>query len=167
MLYKNAVFNPDWLDKEDPRCRDLAKDHWWNHSQLVITDNPNKFDIDTFVSRLYCAPHAALELEYTADKWRFSNGVYRSRYHEVSVPMRKEKWFEWYKNTYWMGFSYDFNHYILIPGKVILHYDIRRKYHVYNNTEKETFLMVPQYDPHTNPQPILHGVLKKHNIPIV
>lgn len=168
MPYRNAIFDPDWLEKEDPRCRAIAKDYWWNYHQLVITDNPNKYDIDTLVSRLYCAPRSALELEYTANPRRFSNGLYRSKYNGVSIPTRKEKWFRWYKNTYWMGFSYDFNHYILIPGQVILYYDIRKEYSVYNNSEKkETFFMVPQSDPHTTPQPIPHDVLVRHGIPIV
>jgi len=168
MPYRDAIFKPDWLKTKDPRCRVIATDYWWDYSRMVLTDNPNERDIDMLISFQDCPYHAVLELEWTAERNRFSKGRYRSKWNEVSVPIRKEKWFRSHKRTYWMGFSYDFNHYILMPGHIILGYNKRRKYSVYNNpTEEEEFFMIPQTDPHTEPKPVPHYILKKHNIHIV
>jgi len=134
-----ANFDPKYLAEIEPICRRIAKAIFAKEG-IVVKDG-TKYGVDQLLYRddeLY----AFLELEYAED--RFVNGEYTSFvWHGISIPQRKEKFFKMERPCWWMNFSQNLNHYVILRGDFILKYGKLQFYKPSNNTKGEWFYIIP------------------------
>lgn len=135
MAYKTS-FESYWLAHGELVAREISRTHF---SQLgwTIEDNPNKLGVDQHMYRVGEKKMSGhLELEFFT---RFWNGIYESfKFKAVTIPLRKYRLFRRDIECFWMCFSVDFTHYILLRGDLIRQCELVSN-SVRNNEEEELF----------------------------
>jgi len=152
-------FDPKYLDKYDPICRELAR-RIFAPRHLILVDS-DLYDVDQELYD-YKGFYGYMELEY-ADSARFLSDIYVSLpergINGVSIPGRKAKWFG-NGITWWMNFSSDLSHYIILHDLTILRDGVWKYYKTYNNpTTDEGFFVVPLDHPQAQPHKIPTNLL--------
>lgn len=139
-------FNPLWLKKYDPICREIARLIFAQSGLRAVDGAMCKVDQLVYHDNAFVG---VLELEYvSAESGRFDHDEYNSPvWKGVSMPERKAKFFMETKG-WWMNFSADLSHYIIIPGELFLSYK-PIPYKPYNNSVEEFFYVVPEGHPST------------------
>lgn len=139
-----TVYDSYWLNVAEPVARKIAMDHYGLYG-WVVKNNPNIYKVDQLLHNMTDnTPDVHLELESFKN---FRDGIYHSpKHHAVTIPIRKHKLFIEGVDCYWMCFSIDFTHYIVLPGDEILNSKVI-EYKVYNNIFKEKFYKYTKYPP--------------------
>lgn len=141
-------FDPVWLEKYDPICREIARLIFAQVGLRVVDGVKYKVDQLIYHDVDFVG---VLELEYVSRKsGRFDHKHYHSPVEKgVSIPGRKAKFF-WGTNGWWMNFSADLTHYIILPSEIVLANE-PRSYKPYNNSIDESFYIVSENHPNTRP----------------
>jgi len=157
----STYHNPKYLNINDPICRRIGKFVLEEQQAgLIVKEHPNEYDIDLEIyneSVLW----GYLEVEY-AERSRFYGKDYKSqKEHGVSVPIRKNRYHYYNKPWFWMNISADYTHFILMSGDFIKKHGHESTYHVCNNPDEETFVIVPEALSFPKITRISKGVLEK------
>ncbi len=154
-------FDPIWLDIIDPMCREIAR-LIFAQVGFYLKDHHNELDVD-LVMYHDTMERGVIEVEYVSPVTdRFLHDKYKSHKHKgISIPGRKAKWFR-KELGWWMNFSSDLTHYIILPGSVVIA-GLRKPYPVWNNNVPEHFYLVDLYHPHSKRRKIAPG-MRNHAI---
>lgn len=133
-------FDKRWLTVLDPLCRKLASAIFAMYALKVV--DGTKYGIDQVICHDDLV-FGYLEVEYVDPKsGRFTHNCYHSPVEKgISIPIRKDKFFLRYTPSWWMNFSSDLSHCIILPGDVVMSGRIS-KYKPHNNEVAEEYRIV-------------------------